>query len=66
MHQRIRRFDRILKLRENDRKTEQSILAEERREERDVLDEIFSLEGEKSKAMEDFCCDCGSYSTRKR
>jgi len=60
VHQRIRRFNRILKLREDNRRSEQTLLAEERREERDVLDRLFSLEGEKSKAVEDFCgCGCG-------
>lgn len=58
MHQRIRRFNRILKLREDNRRSEQTLLAEERREEKDVLDRLFSLEGEKSKAVEDFC-GCG-------
>ena len=60
MHQRIRRFSRILKLREDDRRSEQALLAAERREEKDVMDRLFSLEGEKSKAVEDFCgCGCG-------
>ena len=55
MQQRIRRFSRILKLRENDRTTEQIILAEERSEENEVLDRLCALEGEKSKALEKFC-----------
>ena len=60
MHQRIRRFNRILKLREDDRRSEQTLLAEERREEKDVLDRLFSLEGERARAVEDFCgCACG-------
>lgn len=60
MHQRIRRFSRILKLREDDRRSEQTLLAAERQEEKSVLDRLFSLEGEKSKAVEDFCgCGCG-------
>ena len=60
MHQRIRRFNRILKLREDNRRSEQALLAAERREEKDVMDRLFSLEGEKSKAVEDFCgCGCG-------
>ena len=54
MQQRIQRFDRILKLRENDRQTEQIILAEERREEEVVLQRIDSLRGEKKQAIEDF------------
>ena len=62
MHQRIRRFNRILKLREDDRRSEQALLAAERREEKDVLDRLFSLEGEKSRAVEDFCC-CGGRTT---
>ena len=64
MHQRIRRFSRILKLREDDRRSEQTLLAEERREEKAVLDRIFSLEGEKSRAVKDFCgCGCGERTT---
>ena len=43
MHQRIRKFSRILKLREDDRRSEQSLLAAERQEEKDVLDRLFSL-----------------------
>ena len=57
MHQRIGRFSRILKLRENYRETEQTLLAAERREDQPVLDQLFSLEGEKSQAMENFCSD---------
>lgn len=55
MHQRIRRFSRILKLREDDRRTEQTLLAAERQEEKNVLDRIFSLKGERARAVEDFC-----------
>ncbi len=58
MHQRIRRFSRILKLREDDRRSEQTLLAAERQEEKDVLDRLFSLKGERSRAVEDFC-GCG-------
>ena len=54
MRQRIQRFDRILKLRENDRRTEQITLAEERREEETVLRRIDSLGVEKKQAIEDF------------
>ncbi|MDR2527657.1 MAG: flagellar FliJ family protein [Synergistaceae bacterium] len=54
MRQRIQRFDRILKLRENDRRTEQITLAEERREEETVLRRIDSLGVEKKRAIEDF------------
>ncbi len=51
MQQRIQRFSRILKLRENDRKTEQIILGEERREEGEVLRRLDALGSEKSKAL---------------
>ena len=63
MHQRIRRFSRILKLKEDDRRSEQALLAAERREEKDVMDRLFSLEGEKSRAVEDFCGCGGSGNT---
>ena len=63
MYQRIRRFSRILKLKEDDRRSEQALLAAERREEKDVMDRLFSLEGEKSRAVEDFCGCGGSGST---
>ena len=55
MQQRIQRFHRILKLRENDRQTEQIVLAEERREEDTVLRRLDSLGEEKSEAMKNFC-----------
>ena len=55
MQQRIRRFGRILKLRENDRKTEQIQLAEERREEDVIQNRLEMLTDEKSHAMECFC-----------
>ncbi|MDR1978419.1 MAG: flagellar FliJ family protein [Synergistaceae bacterium] len=54
MKQRIQRFSRILKLRENDRQAEQIELAEERREEDAVLHRLDSLKSEKTKAIEDF------------
>ena len=54
MQQRIQRFNRILKLREDDRRNEQAILAAERREEMDVLDRLSALEGEKAAALKDF------------
>ena len=54
MQQRIQRFNRILKLREDDRRTEQAILAAERQEERNVLDLLSSLEGEKAMALREF------------
>ncbi|GHV44692.1 hypothetical protein FACS1894204_02230 [Synergistales bacterium] len=54
MQQRIQRFSRILKLRENDRQTERIALAEQRREEDAVLRKLESLGDEKSKALDDF------------
>ncbi|MBQ3403046.1 MAG: flagellar export protein FliJ [Synergistaceae bacterium] len=54
MQQRIAKFNRILKIREDSRKNEQAILAAERSEERAVLDHIATLEGEKAQAMHDF------------
>ena len=54
MQQRIRRFSRILKLRENDRQTEQIVLAEERREEDAVLRQLDALGNEKSAAIDAF------------
>jgi flagellar export protein FliJ len=55
MQQRIERFGRLLKLRENYRQTEQLILAEERKEEEAVLDRLDSLGKEKAKAIDEFC-----------
>lgn len=54
MQQRIARFNRILKIREDSRKNEQAILAAERSEERAVMDHIAQLEGEKVQAIRDF------------
>ncbi|MCR4819016.1 MAG: flagellar export protein FliJ [Fretibacterium sp.] len=54
MYQRVKRFNRILKIREDSRREEQSILASERREELDVLDRLASLETEKSTAVKEF------------
>ena len=54
MEQRVQRFSRILKLRENDRQTEQIILAEERREEDAVLRRLDALGGERAQAMDVF------------
>ncbi|GHS93986.1 hypothetical protein AGMMS50276_05650 [Synergistales bacterium] len=54
MQQRIQRFSRILKLRENDRQTERITLAEELREEDAVLRRLESLGNEKSRALDDF------------
>jgi flagellar export protein FliJ len=55
MQQRIERFSRLLKLRENDRRTEQIVLAEERSEEETALRWLDSLGKEKARAMDDFC-----------
>jgi flagellar export protein FliJ len=55
MQQRIERFSRLLKLRENDRQTEQIVLAEERNEEDTVLRQLDSLGKEKTQAMDEFC-----------
>ena len=54
MQQRIAKFNRILKIREDSRKNEQAILAAERSEERAVLTHISQLEGEKAQAILDF------------
>ena len=54
MQQRIQRFTRILKLRENYRQTEQITLAEEQREEDAVLRRLDSLGKEKKGAVEVF------------
>ena len=54
MQQRIQRVSRILKLRENDRQTEQIVLSEERREEDVVLRRLDFLGSEKSEAITTF------------
>ncbi len=54
MNERIARFNRILKIREDSRKNEQAILAAERSEEREVIEHISQLEGEKKQAISDF------------
>lgn len=54
MQQRIAKFNRILKIREDSRKNEQAILAAERSEERAVIAHISQLEGEKAQAIHDF------------
>ena len=54
MQQRIAKFNRILKIREDSRRNEQAILAQERSEERAVMDHIKQLEGEKARAIKDF------------
>ena len=54
MNERIARFNRILKIREDSRKNEQAILAAERSEEREVIAHITQLEGEKKQAISDF------------
>ena len=54
MQQRIAKFNRILKIREDSRRNEQAILAAERSEERAVLDHLTQLEDEKAQAIHDF------------
>ena len=54
MQQRISKFNRILKIREDSRRNEQAILAAERSEERAVISHITQLEGEKAQAIQDF------------
>ena len=54
MQQRISKFNRILKIREDSRKNEQAILAAERSEEQAVLNHLSQLEGEKAQAIHDF------------
>ena len=54
MQQRIARFNRILKIREDSRRNEQAVLAAERSEERAVINHITKLEGEKAQAIADF------------
>ena len=54
MNERISRFNRILKIREDSRRNEQAILAAERSEEREVIAHISQLEGEKKQAISDF------------
>lgn len=54
MQQRIAKFNRILKIREDSRRNEQAILAAERSEEKAVLEHISQLEGEKAQAIHDF------------
>lgn len=54
MQQRIAKFSRILKIREDSRRNEQAVLAAERSEELAVLSHISQLEGEKAQAIRDF------------
>ena len=54
MQQRIARFNRILKIREDSRRNEQAVLAAERSEERAVMNHITQLENEKTQAIQDF------------
>ena len=54
MQQRISKFNRILKIREDSRRNEQAILASERSEERAVINHINQLEQEKTQAIRDF------------
>lgn len=59
MQQRIQRFNRILKLRENDRKTEQITLSEQKREENEVQHYLQTLGDEKCEALQNFCANEG-------
>ena len=54
MQQRIAKFNRILKIREDSRRNEQAVLAAERSEELAVLSHISQLETEKAQAVRDF------------
>ncbi len=54
MQQRIAKFNRILKIREDSRKNEQAILAAERSEELEVMNHLTKLESEKNQAIKDF------------
>ena len=54
MQQRVKRFNRILSIREDKRREEQAILAAERHEETKVLDRLAALEGEKAEALKEF------------
>ncbi|MBR1439391.1 MAG: flagellar FliJ family protein [Synergistaceae bacterium] len=54
MQQRIAKFNRILKIREDSRRNEQAVLAAERSEERAVMEHLTQLEGEKAQAIRDF------------
>ena len=54
MQQRIAKFNRILKIREDSRRNEQAILASERSEELAVMNHLNQLENEKAQAIKDF------------
>ncbi len=54
MNQRIATFNRILRLREDSRRNEQTILAAERSEEQSVMNHLAQLETEKTQAILDF------------
>ncbi|MDR1741273.1 MAG: flagellar FliJ family protein [Synergistaceae bacterium] len=54
MLERIQRFNRILKLRENDRQAEQVRLAEERREQDAIASKLETLGKEKLEAIDSF------------
>ena len=54
MQQRIAKFNRILKIREDSRRNEQAILASERSEELAVINHLTQLENEKTQAIKDF------------
>ena len=50
MNQRVQRFSRLLKIRENDRQAEQIVLVKARQEEDTVLCRLDSLDREKTEA----------------
>ena len=54
MNERISRFNRILKIREDSRRNEQAVLAAERSEEQAVINHLTELETEKNQAIKDF------------
>ncbi|MBQ8692101.1 MAG: flagellar export protein FliJ [Synergistaceae bacterium] len=54
MRERINRFNRILRLREDSRRNEQAILAAERHEETQVLNLLAGLNNEKQSALKEF------------
>ena len=54
MNERISRFNRILKIREDSLRNEQAVLAAERSEEQAVINHLTELETEKNQAIKDF------------
>ena len=59
MRERINRFNRILRLREDSRRNEQAILAAERHEETQVLNLLAGLNNEKQSALKEFSSSGG-------